>query len=813
MLSPYRVLDLTDDRGELAAMILGDLGADVIRVEPPGGSEARRRGPRMNAKEAVPGTDPEGSLQFFAYNRNKRSIVIDLAQSQGRDEFLELVATADFVIESSPGGTLQKAGIDFETLRAVQPRIVHMQITPYGADGPRANWAASDLTIAAMGGPVSLQGVPERAPVRVSVPQVWRHTGAEAAVAALVAHARMGRTGEAQFVDVSAQSAMTWTMLNGMGASAIQGHDFQRMGSLLQLGSSSFPLVFESTDGHVVIIPNGELLGVLLDWMLADGIGEASWKQMDWNTYEMLLLTGQEVPIQFDELIDTFRRFMKLHTKRELFERGLEIGATIAPVNTIADLLSFPQLASREFWRKVELPDGSQCETPGPFARSTRGPLAITRWAPTLDQHGEEIRLELREGGRAPAEAPNAKPDGALPFAGLKIADFSWIGVGPISAKYFADHGADVIRIESTTQPDKLRMVAPFKDQMGIDQSHFFADFNASKRSLTLNLKKPAAVEVAKRLIGWSDIVFESFTPGALARLGLGYDVAKEIRPDIIMLSTCLMGQTGPAASMAGYGYHAGAVAGFYELTGWPDLAPAGPWMAYTDTIAPRFVAATVMAALDHRNRTGEGQHIDGAQFEMGLQFLAPELLDFQRNGRLATRNGNVASDAAPHGVYPCTGDDQWCAIAVLDDTQWTALRRAMGDPAWSRDKDFDTTAGRLARRVKLDEKLALWTQGRSASETLEQLIKVDVPAGIVQRSSDLLRDPQYAQRNFYREHEHPVIGNSPYAGHQFRIKGYDSGPRFAAPTIGQHSFEVLAEVLGIGDEEIAELFAEGAIE
>lgn len=808
MLSPYRVLDLSDDRGELAAMILGDLGADVIRVEPPEGSDARRCGPHIEGAE-----DAESSLQFFAYNRNKRSIVIDLNQSAGRDEFLRLVATADFVIESSPGGLLQRAGIDFETLCASQPRIVHVQITPYGADGPRANWAASDLTIAAMGGPVSLQGVPERAPVRVSVPQVWRHAGAEAAVAALVAHARMGRTGEAQFVDVSAQSAMTWTMLNAMGAAAIQGRDFERMGSLLQLGRLTFPLVYECADGHVVIIPNGELIEALLDWMLADGIAEESWREENWATYELRVLTEQKVAIAPDEMFEIFRRFLKLHKKNELFERGLELGATIAPVNTIADLLNFPHLEAREFWQQVQLPNGNECKIPGPFVKSTLGPLTIERWAPTLDQHGDEIRLELREGGRSPAAAPGEKADGALPFAGLKVADFSWIGVAPISTKYLADHGATVIRIESTTQPDKIRLVAPFRNQMGIDESHFFADLNSSKRSLTLNLKKPAAVEVAKRMIAWSDIVFESFTPGALSRLGLGYEVARELNPEIIMLSTCLMGQTGPAASMAGYGYHAGAVAGFYELTGWPDLAPAGPYMAYTDTIAPRYVAATVMAALDHRARTGEGQHIDGAQFEMGLQFLAPEILDYQLNGNLATRAGNQDRDAAPHGVYPCTGDDQWCAIAVLNDTQWTALRRVMGDPAWARDKNLDTAAGRLARRDEIDEKLARWTRDRSASEAVEELIKVDVPAGIVQRSSDLLRDPQYAHRNFYREHEHPVIGNSPYAGHQFRIRGYDSGPRFAGPTIGQHSYEVMAEVLGIGDEEIAELIAEGAIE
>ncbi len=809
MLSPYRVLDLTDDRGEIAGMILGDLGADVIRVEPPEGSPARRRGPMLKD-----GPESERSLQFFAYNRNKRSIVLDLTDSDDREDFLRLVQTADFIIESAPNGMLEDAGLGFESLRALQPRIVHVQISPYGADGPYADHAASDMTIAAMGGPVSLQGVPERAPVRVSIPQVWRHSGAEAAVAALVAHARMRRTQEAQFVDVSAQCAMTWTMLNGMGAAAIQGHDFERMGSVVQLGPVTLPLVFDSSDGHVVVMPNGGFIESLLDWLIEDGIVDETWREEDWKTLELRILTGQKLTHGLEELLARLRQFLSGHTKAELLERGLRDGMTIAPVNTIADLLDFSHLQARNFWNEVSLPNGATTRTPGAFARFTDHKLEARVSAPLLGQHGEEIQRELKDDPRTPPVPPPAIGAGTpLPFEGLKVADFSWIGVGPISAKYLGDHGATVVRVESTTHPDKLRLVAPMRDQMGIDQSHFFADMNTSKLGLTLNLKHPAAVEVARRLLGWADVYLESFTPGAVDRIGIGYEEARAINPSIIMLSTCLMGQTGPAAQMAGYGYHAGAVAGFYELTGWPDLPPAGPWLAYTDTIAPRFVAATLVAAIDHRERTGEGQHIDGAQFEMGLQFLAPELLDYQENGRLATRAGNADRYAAPHGVYPCAGDDQWCAIAVESDEQWQALRSALDNPEWAEADEFATTAGRLLQQPSLDQRLADWTRDQPPRQVMEKLIALDVPAGVVQRSSDLLRDPQYAHRNFYHTLEHLEIGPSPYAGHQFRIRGYDSGPRLPGPTIGQHSFEVMSELLGMGAEEIADLMAAGAIE
>ena len=212
-----------------------------------------------------------------------------------------------------------------------------------------------------------------------------------------------------------------------------------------------------------------------------------------------------------------------------------------------------------------------------------------------------------------------------LPFEGLKVADFSWVGVGPITAKYLADHGATVVRLETEGRPDILRTAGPFKDNVpGPDRSHFFGDLNASKLGITVDLKNPAGVAVAHRLLAWADLYIESFTPGTMASLGLGYETAHTLNPSIIMLSTCLMGQTGPAAPFAGYGFHAGAIAGFYEVTGWPDLPPDGPWGAYTDVVSPRLLAATVMAALDHRRRTGQGQYIDASQMEVALPFLAP---------------------------------------------------------------------------------------------------------------------------------------------------------------------------------------------
>jgi benzylsuccinate CoA-transferase BbsF subunit len=278
------------------------------------------------------------------------------------------------------------------------------------------------------------------------------------------------------------------------------------------------------------------------------------------------------------------------------------------------------------------------------------------------------------------------------------------------------------------------------------------------------------------------------------------------------MVSTCLMGQTGPAASMAGYGYHAAGVAGFYEVAGWPDRPPAGPWQAYTDTIAPRFLTTTLIAALDHRRRTGDGRHIDLGQLEAAVHFLAPEILARQATGEHFTRMGNRSKTAAPQGVYPCVGNDQWCALAVEDDDQWRALRGAIGDPEWARAGELDTLAGRLAAHDTLDAGLAAWTLEREPRDAMQTLLAAGVPAGHVQRSSDLLVDPQLAHRAFHREFEHAEMGRVPYSGHQFRISGYDSGPRGPAPLLGAESFEILGDDLGFDVEAIADLMASSAI-
>ncbi len=805
MLSPYRVLDLTDSRAELGPLLLAGLGADVVKVEPPGGSASRLEPPLDTSL-------PAGlqSLHFHALNRGKRSVVIDLEAAAGRAAFERLVAAADFLFENAEPGAMAERGIGFERLREVNPRLVYVATTPFGQDGPYARHRATDLTLAAMGGMMALNGERDRRPVRITVPQTWHHAAAESAVGAMVAHHRRLATGEAQFVDVSVEAAIFWTGLNAMIAHAIQGKDIERSGTVLQLSTFTTPLVYGCADGEVVLITTTATLLCLVPCLVKDGTVSAEWAAAeDWKTYEPRMLTGQPLVHGLPEVQEKIRAYCSKYRKAELFAQGLAVGATLAPVNTVADVLAFEQLAVRDYWDRYQLPGGRELRAPGPFVRLSRKPVAFRRPAPAVGEHGREL-----EGKPRVAERQTPRRAGsALPFEGVKIADFSWIGVGPITAKYLADHGATVVRVETEHPADRLRLVGPFKDNVaGVNRCQFFASFNTSKMSLALNLKRPEGMEVAKRLIRWADACLDSFTAGTMAELGLGYEVARELNPSVIMASTCLLGQTGPAARLAGYGYHAAAICGFYEITGWDDRPPAGPFNAYTDTIAPRFLATTLMAALDHRRRTGEGQYIDQAQMESSLYFLAPEILDHQLSGRMPRRAGNESPNAAPHDAFPCAGDDEWCAIAVDTDAQWAALRRVMGDPEWAAAASLATAAGRCARREEIGSRLAEFTRRHEPRALMDLLQAAGVPAGMVQRSSDHMEDPQLAHRRFFRRMAHPEMGEVPYEGHQFRIEGYDNGPRTPAPCLGEHSIAVLQELLGYGDDDLARLAASGAL-
>ena len=399
-------------------------------------------------------------------------------------------------------------------------------------------------------------------------------------------------------------------------------------------------------------------------------------------------------------------------------------------------------------------------------------------------------------------------------FDGVKVADFAWVAAGPITTRYLADYGATVVRIESSTRPEFLRTSQPFRDgKPGVNRSAFYATFNGGKQGISLNLKTPRGLEVARRLIAWADIVSDSFTAGAMQRLGLDYEQARRINPSVIYFSSTNQGQTGPYAAQPGFGTQLVSLAGLTNLSGWPDRDPAGTYGAYTDFIAPRFGAAALAGALEYRRRTGRGMQIDLSQLECALQFLTPLVLEETATGRSAGRNGNRSQRAAPHNAYPCRGEDRWCVITVFTDADWTALRRAMGDPEWARERRFASLLGRKRNEEELDERIGAWTRRFDAHRLMERLQEAGVPAGAVQKAPDLFRDPQMLSRGHFIQHEHPEIGRHRYERFAFRLSRSPGGPGSPGPLLGQHNESFYRDELGYDAGEIADMVAEGVID
>jgi benzylsuccinate CoA-transferase BbsF subunit len=397
----------------------------------------------------------------------------------------------------------------------------------------------------------------------------------------------------------------------------------------------------------------------------------------------------------------------------------------------------------------------------------------------------------------------------------IKVADFSWIAAAPIATKTLADHGATVVRIESQARLDTSRVTGPFRDDKpGLNRSGFFADLNTSKYDLALNMKHPDAFAIAKRLVAWADVVVESFTPSVMGGFGFGYEDIVQWKPDIVMLSSSMQGHTGPNREYRGYGGQGSALSGLHHVTGWPDRVAAGPKGAYTDSIAPRLAVAAILAALDYRDRTGVGQYVDLSQVECAIStFMGTEVLDYTVNGRVADRIGNRSPHAAPHGSFPCLGDDYWLALALETEEQWTALRRVMGDPDWSRSERFTSIAARLDNVDDLEAHIAAWTRTQPVHELVDRLQAHAIPSAVVYKSIDLFEDPQLSHRNHFRPLTHAEIGTVGYNGPAHELSETPAVLRWAAPLLGEHTDYVMTEILGYTPAEVHAFAAKHVLE
>jgi crotonobetainyl-CoA:carnitine CoA-transferase CaiB-like acyl-CoA transferase len=745
LLEGLRVVDLGVDPAARAARVLGDLGASVDRVVPPAG-------------------DILAGNVARAWNAGKR--VQPLAADD--PELDSLLRDADVVFDT-PG----VAGTHvLDPGRA--PEAIWVHITPFGLDGPRASWRASDLGVMAASGNMYCTGDPDRAPVRCTEPAAYAHTGGEAAFAALTAL----WSGVAQDVDVSMQEVVITADMAAPARFPSSGFRGSRRGANIGRTREIWP----SVDGFVSFglrggkarIASLELIGKLADL-----------PARDWSAWNVNTATDDELK-QLEEAVGAY---FAQHTMKELYELACETNLMLAPINSPREIYDSAQLASREFFGPV----GDVDRFPRAFVlvRSADGHAAPAGPAGASDtpSPGGGVVTTSRAAPRRPA-------DGKPAWEGLKILEFGSGAAGPIATRYFVEHGATVLRVESKTRPDFLRTMALADPNhpYGLEGAPLYDGLNVGKRNLTLNLKKPEAVELVRRLIvEWADAVAENFAPRAMKGFGLDYDALAAVRPDLVMVSTCLNGQTGPHKDYPGFGGQGSALAGYNALTGWPDREPCGPYGTITDSLAPRYVAVALAAGLHYRARTGRGVYLDVSQVESATWSLAPWLLDYEIDGVIRLRDGNNDPRARLHGAFPCAEEDgvgdRWIAIACWNDDELARLQQITGS---------DVEA---------------WTRARTRLEVATQLQSAGIEAVPVQDFGDLNDDPQLAHRRHFEVHRHPVVGDSLYERNGMRFAASPGGYDRAGPTLGQDNDWALGDLLGLGTGEVEALRSAGAVE
>jgi benzylsuccinate CoA-transferase BbsF subunit len=532
-------------------------------------------------------------------------------------------------------------------------------------------------------------------------------------------------------------------------------------------------------------------------------------QEFDWQSYSPITVRDEDLA----EIEEAFAAFFASKPMGELYDEALRRRILLAPCNDAREIVDQAQLQSRGLFREVDHPELGVCTLhPDFFAKLSRSQIRIRNRAPQLGEHDDAPWSRERSPLRQPIET-NAPPRPV--FEGLKLLELGAGAAGPVATGYFAEHGAHVIRIESAARPDFLRMLhltaANRNEPEILERAPMFVLLNSNKDSLTLNMKEARAVEIVKKLAAWADVVSENFAPGVMEKWGLDVETLRAINPRLVAVSGCLFGQTGPQRSYPGFGGQGSAIAGFNHLTGRPDGDAHGPYATITDSLAPRYVATAIVAALLERDRSGEGQAIDVSQIETGVYSLAEIVVRYSANGEVECRRGNRHEFAAPHGVYPCRGDDRWIAIAVHDDADWARFASALGSPDWVTEA-HQAVEGRLADQDSIDERIAEWTAGFNCDELMASLQAQGVEACAVQNFADLQEDPQLEYRGHWVNLSHAHLGELRFERSGFRLSESPGAITRPGPMLGEHNREILEGIVGLSSDELDTLTEAGVV-
>jgi crotonobetainyl-CoA:carnitine CoA-transferase CaiB-like acyl-CoA transferase len=778
------VLDLTDLRGALVGRLLADLGADVVKVEPPGGDPDRWRPPFVGD---VAG--PDRSLAFAYRHANKRGLVLDLDTLAARRRLDTLCDRADVLVENHDAARRSALALGPAAVAARHPHLVHVVLADCGLDGPHAGWRLEALPAFAASGALAVCGFPDRPPCWLPGYVAHDCAAAFAVAGALAALLDRARSGRGQTVEVSVQEAA----LSGLYPWTVPLADYQRHYPVLATAPP------RNADGNYMVLP------------VADG-----WVRVlpatvpQWRAFVELLgspeaLAGDEwtfLPYRIvngDLIRAVASEALRNRSRATVLDAGRRLGVPIGPVNTPDEFVEEPQTVTRGYFRRLaDTPVGDAPVAVAPFVFS-RTPVALRRGAPRPGEH-DGAGFPPRQADARPAPAAPSPTPPVLP--GLRVLSLGVVAVGPEVGWLLAELGADVVKVESRTKLDPLRAVTLEPDAP--NKAFTFNDENRGHQSVLVDLATEEGRRLVRMLAARADVVIENNRGGVARRWGLDYEDVRRLRPDVVYLASQGYGRGGPLGEVQGFGPMNGAVAGACHLWNHPDAPyPGASSLNHPDHVASKLGLAAVLAALEHRRRTGEGQLIDLAQSETAAFLLGEAYLEGPCTGRPARPMGNAVVYAIPHGVYPAAGDDRWIAIAVVGDVAWERLRTALG---WPDDPALATLAGRLARRAELDERVAAWTRERTAGEAADLLQAAGVSAAPVYDGDDIRADAHLLARGAIVTVEHPEIGPERHAGNPIRLSRTPLVTAGPAPLLGQHTDAVLGRWLGLDAVEVAQL-------
>ncbi|MBW2425113.1 MAG: CoA transferase [Deltaproteobacteria bacterium] len=803
-----RVLEIASGvGGPFCARLLADYGADVIKLEPPGsGDETRAWGP-FPQDEA----DRDASGTFYFLNTNKKSAELDLATRAGSARFLDLVRQTDVLVSSQPAARLRELGIEYASLAAENPRLVMVSVTPFGLAGPFADWKGYDLNayhLSACGHRYC--GRADDAPLEHGSFSAEFFAGYVAAAWGLACLHGRERIGGGQLLDVSSAEVVAALFVGGLniGGYAQDGIFDRRNGTGMGLAAPAG--IVPCRDGHVLLIALEKA-----QWAgLRRAMGDPEWARAE--LFDDMWERGRNADLIYSMLEEWTRE----HTKDEIMRLCQAQRCPATAVYSVADLLSHPHLEAREALVELDHPRLGRIRSLGPPIRLPACPGGPREPAPMLGQHTKEI-LENASGWRArntrAEESPTASAavgstdERALPLAGVRVANFGWGLVGPTAGQLLAFLGAEVFKIESRAKPDIQRTIPPFFDGVSDpDRSIQNHAFWAGNRSITLDLKTREGRELALQAVSISDVAIENFGGDAMDRLGLGYEDLRSVAPRIILASLSSTGRNGPLAGLRTYGPSLTSLAGLDSVTGYADGELQAMENAFADPLGGVIGALAILLALHHRSRTGEGQHVDFSQLEGTLQLMGPALMDFVLNERIAGPLGNrhPTGFAAPHGVFPCRGEDRWIAIAVASEEEWQGLLAAISDLApqdWTGSSDFAGSPDRLRHIDALHAHLSEWTRRFERDLLAERLQSFGVAATPVYDVADLLDGPHYRARGTFIEVRHPQGFDETIYGAY--VKTTRTRPEIRpGPAVGQDNEHFFRDLLGLSETRYRDL-------